>query len=786
MKLRLLIALVGNVLPMQTLAASVITLMILTITAAYPDAGQAQCVGDCSGDGEVSVDELVNGVSIALGRTAVTACAAFDTNGDSGLTVDELLQGVNAALSGLALHPAGACLRPGQTQNLVACADGTPVKVFLCTNTSRCLQDPTALQLLTDGTTEGGTFSLTSCSVAHAPLVIEAKPAPGTAYRIIDFGLLAAGAAAIRTAAGHGADLDNLTLSPVSEAAVRLLDENGLQNFTGEGAAAVMDAVAQANATTSFAGLDPATGAIVATETARNDPAVEATITANKLPTPTPTPSPTPTPPTQSSLFAIQLLGLGPTRTDPAAGVRVIRQDPTTGAVLADLLTDANGLADFGDVGSDRTTISIVTTETRPSENPSIRKNIFTFVNFPINSFPPANPFRFNNGDESDRPTLATVDVTLTNLPAGTNRVSLATGSHRSGNPSNGSSADFPNVMVDQLQSDGNISFLATAEDSTGVIRGCGSSVDIDPVAINDLTLAVDTGTPPMPISFNASEPVVTNGAQILRKGVVLDLDSEGGPQSPVPFGTFNFCSIPNADGFLLSLATLETSSTASREISTISPTLPSLLDVTVPSLSIDSLTRSVDGRTISWTRSGNDLAKVDFSFTALDWESGAMENRWELVGDPASTSVTLPALPADLSDRVPPSNGVGIRTGLYGLDIVDGFEDFGQKLSAADGDFEVFQFAATELIRVERSRPVLTLTKEGTGSGTVFSSPAGIDCGATCAANFAPGSTVTLTAVPADGSTFAGWSGSCGTPGNQVSVTLDDNQSCTVTFNTQ
>jgi len=53
-----------------------------------------------------------------------------------------------------------------------------------------------------------------------------------------------------------------------------------------------------------------------------------------------------------------------------------------------------------------------------------------------------------------------------------------------------------------------------------------------------------------------------------------------------------------------------------------------------------------------------------------------------------------------------------------------------------------------------------LSLSVTSTGSGTVTSSPSGIACGATCMANFNSGTVVTLTATPAAGFTFAGWSG--------------------------
>ncbi len=55
-----------------------------------------------------------------------------------------------------------------------------------------------------------------------------------------------------------------------------------------------------------------------------------------------------------------------------------------------------------------------------------------------------------------------------------------------------------------------------------------------------------------------------------------------------------------------------------------------------------------------------------------------------------------------------------------------------------------------------------LQLTIGGAGSGTVTSSPAGISCGAECTTSVARDTVVTLTAAPATGSVFAGWSGGC------------------------
>jgi len=54
----------------------------------------------------------------------------------------------------------------------------------------------------------------------------------------------------------------------------------------------------------------------------------------------------------------------------------------------------------------------------------------------------------------------------------------------------------------------------------------------------------------------------------------------------------------------------------------------------------------------------------------------------------------------------------------------------------------------------------VLTLGRSG--AGTVTSTPAGIDCGVQCSAPFIAGTNVTLTATPAAGYDFTGWTGAC------------------------
>ena len=74
-----------------------------------------------------------------------------------------------------------------------------------------------------------------------------------------------------------------------------------------------------------------------------------------------------------------------------------------------------------------------------------------------------------------------------------------------------------------------------------------------------------------------------------------------------------------------------------------------------------------------------------------------------------------------------------------------------------------------------------LTVNTVGTGTGTVSSSPTGIDCGDDCSANYDYNTEVTLTAIADAGSGFTGWSGDLDCLDGIV--TMDAAKNCTATF---
>ena len=77
----------------------------------------------------------------------------------------------------------------------------------------------------------------------------------------------------------------------------------------------------------------------------------------------------------------------------------------------------------------------------------------------------------------------------------------------------------------------------------------------------------------------------------------------------------------------------------------------------------------------------------------------------------------------------------------------------------------------------------ILDILLPGNGSGAVTSDPSGIDCPDSCNHAYAIGTVVTLTAAPASGSTFVGWSEDCDGNGQTTSVTMDTARTCRATF---
>jgi hypothetical protein len=84
---------------MRTISRLLIVTAIWAVFA-LPQGAAAACIGDCNDNSEVTVDEIVRGINIALGMVALSSCTRFDVNGDQMVTVEELVGAVQVALNG--------------------------------------------------------------------------------------------------------------------------------------------------------------------------------------------------------------------------------------------------------------------------------------------------------------------------------------------------------------------------------------------------------------------------------------------------------------------------------------------------------------------------------------------------------------------------------------------------------------------------------------------------------------------------------------------------------------
>ena len=76
-----------------------------------------------------------------------------------------------------------------------------------------------------------------------------------------------------------------------------------------------------------------------------------------------------------------------------------------------------------------------------------------------------------------------------------------------------------------------------------------------------------------------------------------------------------------------------------------------------------------------------------------------------------------------------------------------------------------------------------LTVTKTGSGTGTVSSDVGAISCGATCADDYDDGTLVTLTVAAPVSSRFAGWSGACSGTAATCAVTMSQARDVSASF---
>jgi hypothetical protein len=108
-------------------------------------------------------------------------------------------------------------------------------------------------------------------------------------------------------------------------------------------------------------------------------------------------------------------------------------------------------------------------------------------------------------------------------------------------------------------------------------------------------------------------------------------------------------------------------------------------------------------------------------------------------------------------------------------------FTGWGGACSGTQATCDVTMSQARSVTATFQALRALTIARSG--AGAVRSDPAGIACGATCAASYLDASVVTLTATPATGSRLSRWGGACSGTKPTCAVTMSEARSVTATF---
>jgi Divergent InlB B-repeat domain len=178
------------------------------------------------------------------------------------------------------------------------------------------------------------------------------------------------------------------------------------------------------------------------------------------------------------------------------------------------------------------------------------------------------------------------------------------------------------------------------------------------------------------------------------------------------------------------------------------------------------------DGYSLAISPDGTDVyAAASTNDCLLD---DACDDVAEFTRDPSSGALAeLPSPDSCIQDssqegsECPNENGSGL--GGPGLAI------------SPDGN-NVYVTGDDDIAEFGRGTQTLTVSLAGTGTGAVSDGTGAIACPGTCSNAYSTDSAVTLTATPASGSTFTGWSGACSGTGT-CQVTMNAAQAVTATF---
>lgn len=377
----------------------------------------------------------------------------------------------------------------------------------------------------------------------------------------------------------------------------------------------------------------------------------------------------------------------------PMSGVTVAVYNVDNQSIQSTKSTNAQGVADFGDVGRNHASITIAF----EGSGLSFQKVIDTFVNIPLGDYV---YYTEDNYDSFCSSPIANINISVPGIPAasGYTQVQPTTTLIGKANPT---SPAF--VCSQHLQADGKLSLLAASYESYTSPQILKYGFLLNQTVTNGNTYEIDLN--------NSSIGRLPNATQISSSGASPDQAYVFGYIGKVMYdvGT-NIALTPTNNTVLVAnefpvdffTVTAQKGSTdAMVSINKRYNTLPQSAQLNLPDYSLGNPNYSQSTNTLSWTLSGtspHDFVSIDM----LGIESVSGITRWSVFLPNGTTSWKGMPLPAPVNTWVDSSN-LGNSFYYADLEVID--------LDFVTGSDEFIQFAATGGDYLESSNQQLAAT---------------------------------------------------------------------------
>jgi hypothetical protein len=315
-----------------------------------------------------------------------------------------------------------------------------------------------------------------------------------------------------------------------------------------------------------------------------------------------------------------------------------------------------------------------------------------------------------------------------------------------------------------------NYGYVATSTNPTGgasawhvkKIAGTPSKVGLEGVSCPTTTLCVALES--LGGVFYSTNPAAESWED------AGELNVSGADTYPIACPTSTLCVVGDTSGHVLTTTT-PTGAASSWSSANVAGS-DAVTSISCPSASI-----------CVATSEGNVLASTNPAGGAAAWSNAQVSNFY--IRDVACYSATLCVAIDEENDLFVSTNPTGGAAAWPKVaettEYIDAIACPSESLCLAAGGFGGLVIGSDQ----PPIQHKLTVTKAGTGTGSVSSSPSGVECGLVCSYSFDQGTDVSLLAYADQGSKFTGWSGAC-SGSEPCELTLDADAQVTAHFTSE